>query len=975
MKTRHLFVLLFFSRTFAFESHATAAATTARANDTAHTIRLPVLQFYATSAPKSAAEAANRTLAEIASHELLVAAQIAVDDINNDRYAALGNNPLPGYTLELQIIETGGDASQVLWAMSHLLDPQHNPTPPLLILGLLDSTEAEAVLAASQPWQTPVLTWMVSEPSLSAMYPNLNRYVATDMFAGLAALAMFNAMGWKSVSAIYTNDGGGSASELVSVVQRFGSQLTPGFVMNALAYELDTNNKPDVSTQLEAIRASGARIVLLSAYPADVLSIMQQADALGMINGVYQWAGTGLWCYESALWGTNKDNSQQAQSRLFDGVMCLEGWADQASTYYTELARTWAERYAADPASTRYLPTMRPQIGPIAYDLVYAAAKAIEQLLVIRSECGLPAAASNLTQPSAYALGMYGDGRAGTGATYKFAIANVPFTAPLACPYLEYQVGQGRVLSQLVRNLWMTWPTGTATGTLLMVGGDRIGNVALNNIYGGIKTEVGRLSVMALVGQLDGGGSAVVGVSVTNSSSSDLSSKSCVALETLIANLTSAQATALGYVQIAKLSDTGATTWRDHNNRSSTGFDAASSLQGVATWTSLAVPLRLSATGQLSANVFCDYQAAAMRFADGTNQVPLDRAYEVQSLQTIAWEARVGIYALVSLVAAYTLALMAFQLYFSTEKLVKITSPVMNCVFLVGALGVLAYVVLLSLDSEDRHVGVSYVDMCRIKFAVLSVAYSVAFGALFSKTYRIHVIFNSRRLNVKHSVRDMHLLLIVSALVCVDAILLSVWQAASPMERKLTVGALQTDALNHNLVYIPTIESCSNSQFTGYVACLLSYKGAVMACGLYLAGRVRTSGLDDAKWIAMATYNIILVALVLISVALMTAQQPTSFYLIISIGLVYLVLVVVSLLFVPRVMQVVQRHYAGTNGGNVVIDITPNAYNSNNNNDDGYTNSNTDNDKQGKSPKKSQRQIQRNATIPHPTASVAPMPP
>jgi hypothetical protein len=96
-----------------------AAGSPVRLQDVAYTIILLVFQAGANANLTAAASAATQTSLQRKQQELLVAAQIAVDDINGGKYAMLDNDPLPGYTLQLAPIDTLSDSAHTTWAVAY----------------------------------------------------------------------------------------------------------------------------------------------------------------------------------------------------------------------------------------------------------------------------------------------------------------------------------------------------------------------------------------------------------------------------------------------------------------------------------------------------------------------------------------------------------------------------------------------------------------------------------------------------------------------------------------------------------------------------------------------------------------------------------------------------------------------------------------------------------------------------------------
>lgn len=60
--------------------------------------------------------------------------------------------------------------------------------------------------------------------------------------------------------------------------------------------------------------------------------------------------------------------------------------------------------------------------------------------------------------------------------------------------------------------------------------------------------------------------------------------------------------------------------------------------------------------------------------------------------------------------------------------------------------------------------------------------FSLAFGAMFSKTWRVHSIFTDVKLN-KKVIKDYQLFMVVGILLAIDIVIMLTWQFADPFYR------------------------------------------------------------------------------------------------------------------------------------------------------------------------------------------------
>lgn len=76
----------------------------------------------------------------------------------------------------------------------------------------------------------------------------------------------------------------------------------------------------------------------------------------------------------------------------------------------------------------------------------------------------------------------------------------------------------------------------------------------------------------------------------------------------------------------------------------------------------------------------------------------------------------------------------------------------------------------------------SCVAVCTARAWLLMAGFSLAFGAMFSKTWRVHSIFTDVKLN-KKVIKDYQLFMVVGILLAIDIVIMLTWQFADPFYR------------------------------------------------------------------------------------------------------------------------------------------------------------------------------------------------
>ncbi|XP_030853145.1 gamma-aminobutyric acid type B receptor subunit 2-like [Strongylocentrotus purpuratus] len=214
------------------------------------------------------------------------------------------------------------------------------------------------------------------------------------------------------------------------------------------------------------------------------------------------------------------------------------------------------------------------------------------------------------------------------------------------------------------------------------------------------------------------------------------------------------------------------------------------------------------------------------------------------------------IYVTGSLGIVLALSFLAANIHFRNERVVKISSPVLNNVIAIGCILLYGSTFLLN-ETLQIHTSYSHVMIsiqCQGTLIVGCIGLSLSFGALFVKTYRIHQIYTSamKARAVRGGLGDGRLLFTLSIFVIIDLAFFIFWMTFDPMVLRSRTFAptldLEVPALE--IWFVPTLRACSSKHVVPFLITLLVYKGALLLFGVFLAWstrNVRISQLNDSK--------------------------------------------------------------------------------------------------------------------------------
>lgn len=246
-------------------------------------------------------------------------------------------------------------------------------------------------------------------------------------------------------------------------------------------------------------------------------------------------------------------------------------------------------------------------------------------------------------------------------------------------------------------------------------------------------------------------------------------------------------------------------------------------------------------------------------------------------------------------------------LYFNISnrkhRVIKMSSPKLNNIIILGCILCYASVVLLGLDARFLDIG-EYGYICNARTIVLSFGFSLSFGAMFSKTWRVHKIFTAAKTLKKMAIRDFRLLVIVASLLLVDLVFLSTWVAIDPLKTEILRFEELTQK-EQDVIIIPALFQCTCRYKTYFLGVLFGYKGILLLFGLFLAWETRNvtiPALNDSRYIGMSVYNVVVLSIIgaIEAIALDGSMYYKAPYAVSSLCLIVCTTATLLLVFVPK---------------------------------------------------------------------------
>ncbi|EDO38348.1 predicted protein [Nematostella vectensis] len=144
---------------------------------------------------------------------------------------------------------------------------------------------------------------------------------------------------------------------------------------------------------------------------------------------------------------------------------------------------------------------------------------------------------------------------------------------------------------------------------------------------------------------------------------------------------------------------------------------------------------------------------------------------------------------------------------------------------------------------------------------LLPTGFTLAFGAMFAKTYRVYRIFTNNELKKELGpISNRCLALRLFVYWMGNAILLVAWQLIDPLYSiEVLAQEKESSSNNHDTIHLIYSHECHSTYYQRWVISLLTYQGALLVFGMFLSFETRhvhIEGLNDSRSIGIAVYNV-----------------------------------------------------------------------------------------------------------------------
>ncbi|KAL2732571.1 gamma-aminobutyric acid type B receptor subunit 2 isoform X1 [Vespula maculifrons] len=239
---------------------------------------------------------------------------------------------------------------------------------------------------------------------------------------------------------------------------------------------------------------------------------------------------------------------------------------------------------------------------------------------------------------------------------------------------------------------------------------------------------------------------------------------------------------------------------------------------------------------------------------------------------TVAPAAFLAVTCLASIGVALAIAFLAFNLHFRKHKSIKLSSPRLNNMAAVGCCLVYGAVILLGLDHATLPDSDDYFPtVCTARVYLLSAGFSLAFGSMFTKTYRVHRIFTRSRSGVVKN---------------------KVWfqiYFITILRRNGTATGYSTDK--------PNLHTAVDRRSGGDTVGNLGSNATSPA-------HVKIPALNDSQYIGMSVYSVVITSGIVVVLANLMSDRATLAFVTITALILASTTATLALLFLPQLANI-----------------------------------------------------------------------
>ncbi|CAF0720835.1 unnamed protein product [Brachionus calyciflorus] len=281
---------------------------------------------------------------------------------------------------------------------------------------------------------------------------------------------------------------------------------------------------------------------------------------------------------------------------------------------------------------------------------------------------------------------------------------------------------------------------------------------------------------------------------------------------------------------------------------------------------------------------------------------PKDQTIKVKLMYELPNSMLIGAAILSTCGIILAIGFLIFNIKYRKHRFIKMSSPNLNNLIIIGCL--MSYLSIFFLNEHKGLMRFKFFNqyICVIRLWLLTIGFSLAFGAMFSKTYRVHAILTNSKFT-KKVIKDYKLFGLVVFLLVIEMLMLTSWQLLDPLQLIKKPYDIKRDG--EKMFFVENFV-CESNYMKIWLAGLFSYKSFLIIFGCFFAYETRhvtIAALNDSKYIGISVYNVLIMCTAGSAISFIVHNKNSSFILI-TLFIFACTTITLCLVFIPKVIQV-----------------------------------------------------------------------
>ncbi|XP_008144865.2 probable G-protein coupled receptor 156 isoform X1 [Eptesicus fuscus] len=249
---------------------------------------------------------------------------------------------------------------------------------------------------------------------------------------------------------------------------------------------------------------------------------------------------------------------------------------------------------------------------------------------------------------------------------------------------------------------------------------------------------------------------------------------------------------------------------------------------------------------------------------------------------------------------------LGFTIRCRKNRIVKMSSPNLNIVTLLGSCLTYSSAYLFGIQGRDASGGSSMETLIQVRLSMLCIGTSLVFGPILGKSWRLYKVFTQRVPDKRVIIKDLQLLGLVAALVIADVILLMTWVLTDPIQCLQILGVSMTVTGREVACSLTSTHFCASRYSDVWIVLVLGCKGLLLLYGAYLAGltdHVSSPPVNQSLTIMVGVNLVVLAAGLLLVVTRYLHSWPNLVFGLTSGGIFVCTTTINCFIFIPQLKQ------------------------------------------------------------------------